>query len=354
MLLIDLGFSIYSPRMNAFLQPIIDHIMFAVAWPAISLVIPTSQVNFYYLASSFVVISCLYLWKHRRYHKIKLRRMLRYLFPRKIFLHPSAILDYKYFAANRALRALVYAPLLLSSTLYDQATIQGLSLLLGPGHPPTPSSWAITALATIVFMVAFDFAYWFAHWCMHRYPILWEFHKVHHAAEVLTPITALRAHPIEELININMIALTTGATHGIIVYYFGEGAQEFSLLQLNALQMLYFLTLYHLRHTHVWLSIEGPLRYIFLSPAQHQIHHSTAKRHQGKNLGYLFAFWDYAFGTIYEPKEREHLKLGIGVQGREFTTLWRLYTVPFIKLNRRWAAWRKTAGTANRSATTVD
>lgn len=313
----------------------LHHLWFAVTWPAVSLIVPSSQVNVFFLPSSLVAAAAFYLWRHRRAGKIRVRRMVRYLFPRKIFLHPSAILDYKYFVTNRMLRALLYAPLLLSSALYDRWVLKILTVLFGPGHAPGAPSWPVTALATLVFIVAFDFAYWLAHWCLHRFSLLWEFHKVHHAAEVLTPITALRAHPVEELININMIALMTGATHGLIVYCFGDGAQQLSLLQLNLVLLLYFMTLYHLRHTHVWLQINGPLRYIFLSPAQHQIHHSTAKRHLDKNLGYLFSFWDYMFDTIYVPKRREHLKLGIGVQGREFNTLWRLYAVPFAKVTRR-------------------
>ena len=32
---------------------------------------------------------------------------------------------------------------------------------------------------------------------MHRVPALWEFHKVHHSAEVLTPLTEWRQHPLE-------------------------------------------------------------------------------------------------------------------------------------------------------------
>jgi sterol desaturase/sphingolipid hydroxylase (fatty acid hydroxylase superfamily) len=47
-------------------------------------------------------------------------------------------------------------------------------------------------------VVLFDLGYWIAHRTMHEIPLLWEFHKTHHAAEVLTPLTAARAHPIED------------------------------------------------------------------------------------------------------------------------------------------------------------
>lgn len=318
------------------LHQIWAHIWFGITWPVMSLIVPSSQVNVFFLPSSLAVIMAVYLWRHRRAHNIRLGRLLRYIFPRRVLLHPSAILDYKYFITNRMLRGLVYAPILLSSSLYDKGMIAGLTVLLGPGHAPSAPSWPLTILATLVFIVAWDFAYWFVHWGIHRVPMLWEFHKVHHSAEVLTPITALRVHPVEELININLVAVMTGTTHGLVVYCFGAGAQQFTLLQLNIVLMGFFFTLYHLRHSHVWLEIKGPLRYVFLSPAQHQIHHSTAKRHLDKNFGYLFSCWDRWFGTVYDTAGREHLKMGIGVQGRAFSTLWQLYSTPFVNIRRRW------------------
>ena len=46
-----------------------------------------------------------------------------------------------------------------------------------------------------------DAALWFTHWLFHVVPELWEFHKVHHSAEVMTPITAARMHPVEEIVD---------------------------------------------------------------------------------------------------------------------------------------------------------
>lgn len=327
------------------LHQIWAHIWFGITWPVMSLIVPSSQVNVFFLPSSLAVIMAVYLWRHRRVRNIRLGRLLRYIFPRRIFFHASAKLDYQYFVANRMLRGLFYAPLLLSSTLYDRGVIAGLTALFGAGHTPSAPSWPLTIIATAAFIIAWDFAYWSAHWAMHRVPLLWEFHKVHHSAEVMTPITALRVHPVEELIIINLVAAMTGAGHGLVVYYFGAGAQQLTLLNLNIVLLVFFFTLYHLRHTHVWLEIKGPLRHVFLSPAQHQIHHSNAKQHKDKNLGYIFACWDYWFGSVYETHGREHLKLGIGIQGREFNSLWRLYSVPFIKVVRRLKAKRTAAMT---------
>jgi len=76
--------------------------------------------------------------------------------------------------------------------------------------------------------------------------------------------------------------------------------------------------------TVVWLDY-GPLSYIFISPAQHQIHHSRLPEHRDKNCGFAFAFWDALFGTLYVPKDREVFPMGLGdgTDG-EWYSIWRM------------------------------
>ena len=45
---------------------------------------------------------------------------------------------------------------------------------------------------------------------MHRIPFLWRFHQIHHSAEVLTPLTFHRIHPVESLLYDVRGALVTG------------------------------------------------------------------------------------------------------------------------------------------------
>ena len=53
----------------------------------------------------------------------------------------------------------------------------------------------MTLLYTVLFFVAYDFGRFVAHSALHDVPVLWEFHKPHHTAEVLTPMTAFSAVP---------------------------------------------------------------------------------------------------------------------------------------------------------------
>ena len=49
---------------------------------------------------------------------------------------------------------------------------------------------------TVTLFLAYELGYWLNHYVPHRVPFLWEFHKVHHSATVLTPLTNFRVHPV--------------------------------------------------------------------------------------------------------------------------------------------------------------
>ncbi len=71
---------------------------------------------------------------------------------------------------------------------------------------------------------------------------------------------------------------------------------------------------------------------LFISPAQHQIHHSTDPKHWNKNFGYIFAFWDLFSKTLYVPEHRETLEFGVpGSNAADFSTVPRMYLLPFKK-----------------------
>ena len=46
----------------------------------------------------------------------------------------------------------------------------------------------------------------------------------------------------------------------------------------------------------------------------HQIHHSSDPKHRNKNLGSYLAIWDFFFGTLYIPENKEELKFGLSVK----------------------------------------
>ncbi len=159
--------------------------------------------------------------------------------------------------------------------------------------------------------LAYELGYWFNHWLSHKVPLLWEFHKVHHTAEVLTPLTNFRVHPVYTWIFANILALSAAIANGLGNYMFGDTAYQYALADTNIILVLFIHTYVHLQHSHMWISFRGALGRIFVSPAHHQVHHSGNPKHFNKNFGSCLALWDWMFGTLYVPaKEREPLTFG--------------------------------------------
>ncbi|MEZ5855569.1 MAG: sterol desaturase family protein [Hyphomicrobiaceae bacterium] len=136
---------------------------------------------------------------------------------------------------------------------------------------------------------------------------------MHHSAEVLTPLTNSRVHPIESVLFLNTLAIFLGVTDAVVRWLLGRPAQVMTIANANALVVIFTYLLAHLHHTHVWIAFTGPLGRFFISPAHHQIHHSTNPVHFNKNMGSVLAIWDWLFGTLHLPQaKRERLTFGIG------------------------------------------
>jgi sterol desaturase/sphingolipid hydroxylase (fatty acid hydroxylase superfamily) len=184
-------------------------------------------------------------------------------------------------------------------------------------------------IITLALFLAYEFGYWVDHYIKHRVPALWELHKVHHSANVLTPLTVFRIHPLDGLIFANIVAISLGVTNGIANYAFGKPITLFSVDDTNIILVLFVHIYVHLQHTHLWIAFTGLAGRVFLSPAHHQIHHSNNPIHFDKNLGSCLAIWDWLFGTLYVPKkEPEVLTFGVKVGEADMHSLNELSIAP--------------------------
>jgi sterol desaturase/sphingolipid hydroxylase (fatty acid hydroxylase superfamily) len=148
-------------------------------------------------------------------------------------------------------------------------------------------------------------------------PFLWEFHRVHHTAESLTPLTVFRVHPIDSLVFYNISGVFIGVTQGILAYWLGYAGPEYLAFGINVLSMLFLLVVANLLHSHVWIPFRGLPGKLLISPAHHQLHHSLDSAHHGRNLGNALAVFDWMFGTLLIPQaRREPLAFGVP-PGRE-------------------------------------
>ena len=264
------------------------------------------------LFSALVIAVATLAWSRvRRRKAVRLRAMGRALFPRRLLLGRSSRADIGLFLFNTFPAAVLIGWAIASASQISRPTAHLLGLMFGAGPQVSVPAGVARVIATIALFLAYELAYWLDHFLSHKVPVLWEFHKVHHTAEVLSPLTVFRVHPIDSLLFANITAVVTGLTGGVLENVFGGSADPFALSGSNLILVAFAFLTIHLQHSHIWISFRGPLGRILMSPAHHQIHHSTDPRHFNRNLGSCLSIWDWAFGTLYVPgRKREVLTFG--------------------------------------------
>jgi sterol desaturase/sphingolipid hydroxylase (fatty acid hydroxylase superfamily) len=196
----------------------------------------------------------------------------------------------------------------------------GLILALGTGYLvqalngalyriglPVPESLALLAdwplwTQFVVFLVLKDFLEWNIHRLLHNVPSLWEVHKLHHSIEELDWIGNFRFHWGEVVVykTLSYLPLVVlGVDHRVLL----------------AIAVLWTVML-DLNHANLRFSW-GPLRYLLNSPRMHVWHHDVVQHGRGgQNFGQVLSVWDWIFGTVYWPVDRDEPER-LGFEGME-------------------------------------
>lgn len=292
-----------------------------------------SKTGWLYLVSALLIAVALYVWRRQRGEEQG--SLLSFLFPKKVFLHPSALVDYRFVFIDLTFRAILYAPFIgLPALAVHRLVVACIGLT--PLHGCLDGyEFVMLVAAPIVGILLEDFCFFFAHYVMHKSEVLWQFHAVHHSAEVLTPVTVYRVHPVEEFVNITIASCGAGLITGLYSAFHASSLNVPTIMGVAVTNWLFFTLAFNLRHSHIWLCYGPVLSRIFISPAQHQIHHSAERRHYDVNFGYIFAFWDVLFRCLYVPQGREEFRLGVkGADPADFDSVGKLYWLPFVKAYR--------------------
>ncbi|MFT7627710.1 MAG: sterol desaturase/sphingolipid hydroxylase (fatty acid hydroxylase superfamily), partial [Ulvibacter sp.] len=150
----------------------------------------------------------------------------------------------------------------------------------------------------LVFFILLDFVQWSTHVLLHKYPILWRFHKVHHSVKEMGFAAHLRYHWMENI--------------------FYKPLKVFAVMLLGGFEpeqayIVHFIaiTIGHINHANVKITW-GPFKYIFNNPVMHLYHHSYVlpEGKYGVNFGISLSLWDYIFKTNYIPEESGTIELG--------------------------------------------
>lgn len=315
----------------------IDDIRRSVFEPLRYFVDPTERLFVLYLVSGLVCALFVFLLAVRRNPAGAPRGFLRYLFPKGIYLHPSAKADYRFFLIDRVLSFLFLPYFVILVPAVAKPVFALLTWAFGaPQSAIMAPGFATNLVITIVSALAIDFALWWIHLLHHRIPILWEFHKVHHSAEVMTPITAYRMHPVEIILNYNLTGIVSGIVFGLFRYLTADSYAVLSVLGVDIITFAFLVFGFTLRHSHVPMAYPAALSHLLVSPWMHQVHHSCEKRHLDKNMGFIFAFWDWMFGTLYVPKPGETFAIGLDSgEAPRFHSAIAMYVRPFRNIAAR-------------------
>lgn len=178
-----------------------------------------------------------------------------------------------------------------------------------------------TWLTLILCLVALDLFIYLQHAMFHALPLLWRLHRVHHADLDYDVTTGARFHPIEILLSmlIKLAAITVLGAPAIAVLIFE--------VMLNAMAMFNHANISLPKHIDRWV------RYVFVTPDMHRVHHSIHRDETDSNFGFNLSIWDRLFFTYKAQPKDGHDNMVIGIpafrQTRECVSIPAMLILPF-------------------------
>jgi len=144
-----------------------------------------------------------------------------------------------------------------------------------------PLNWVILFLFT-------DFLYYWYHRYGHRVNILWAAHVVHHQSEDYNYSVAVRITTFQAIFR---------ALFWSFLPIIGFPADMIALILIIHGVYPFF------SHTQLICKL-GWIKYIFVTPSHHQVHHSSNPAYLDKNYGDVLIIWDKLFGNFKEKEEK--------------------------------------------------
>jgi len=153
----------------------------------------------------------------------------------------------------------------------------------------------------IVAILILDLVIYWQHRLLHRIPLLWRIHRVHHCDTGFDLTTGVRFHPLEIVLSmgIKLAAIALLGAHPIAVLLFEL------VLSLGALWT----------HTDIALParLDHRLRWLLVTPSMHRIHHSTWRPETDSNYGFHLSIWDRIFNSYTPTPRQPEARMPIGL-----------------------------------------
>lgn len=191
----------------------------------------------------------------------------------------------------------------------------------------TGLNYLFEAHSAIKFAIAFlllDYSNYLWHILLHKLPVLWRFHLVHHTDLDLDISTAFRFHFGE------MIGSVFFRGAAIILI----GASPLTVL----IYELVFEAATQFHHSNIKLPfrLEKALNFLIVTPRMHGIHHSWIKSETDSNYSTIFSFWDRMHQTARLNIHQNEIVTGVPSYADEKElTIGMLLRLPFTTI-REW------------------
>jgi sterol desaturase/sphingolipid hydroxylase (fatty acid hydroxylase superfamily) len=181
--------------------------------------------------------------------------------------------------------------------------------------------WLEVALSVLLL----DYTLYLWHVLTHKVPVLWRFHRVHHADLDLDASTALRFHGIEMMLSVPWRAAQ--------VLAIGVAPLTLWIWQTATLLAI----LFHHSNVEIPLYIERWLCRVLVTPRMHGIHHSMVHAETDANWSTIFAFPDYLHRTRKLNVPQQAVTIGVpAYRDPQELTLTKILLMPFRKQRPTW------------------
>ncbi len=156
-------------------------------------------------------------------------------------------------------------------------------------------------LGFIIAVVMLDMLIYWQHRLSHIVPMLWRFHRMHHADTVIDVTTGARFHPVE--IVFSMLLKLLG------IFLLGPSVWAVIIFEI----LLNGTAMFNHSNIKLPLGVDRFIRKLLVTPDMHRVHHSTHAREYNQNYGFNLSIWDYWFKSYTAQPEEGHLCMKIGL-----------------------------------------